>query len=345
MLNVVSPILSLWGNHISRANIPDNADPSKTHLNQHLVEHGDNIMKAIDKRIQDGYKGKTAIRKDAVKALSMVLTGTHEQMSELEKTGQLDIWIQSNQEWLELRYGKKNIISLALHMDERTPHLHAVVVPLTGDGRLSAKDVLGNKVKMQQMQSDYAHAMELFGLQRGKEGSRATHEDVKEYYTRLNLDLPKVKDELAEKKEELKEIKKEIRVDSAWKMVTGVVDAIGKRTKIDAKDAQISILTEKVDKLTTELERVNRERLKLGDALSTALTKCSNAMEEIQKLKNGANAAITQGMHKVIGLINEKLLRNGFPFKIEGRGNSSHMIIDINKGNDKGLNQNRGQGL
>ena len=47
-----------------------------------------NIGKTIDKRIEEGYTGETAIRKDAVKAVSIVLTGTHERMIELEKTGQ-----------------------------------------------------------------------------------------------------------------------------------------------------------------------------------------------------------------------------------------------------------------
>ena len=198
------------GKHISRENMPENADPTRSHLNQYLVEHGNNIMRTIDKRIEEGYTGETAIRKDAVKAINVVLSGTHERMIEIEKTGHLGEWVQVNQDWLNTRYGKENVISLALHMDELTPHLHAVIVPLTPDGRLSAKDVIGDKSKMRQMQTDYAKAMEPFGLERGKEGSRAHHEDVKEYYTRMKIDLPKVTEEIEEKKEEVKELKQEI---------------------------------------------------------------------------------------------------------------------------------------
>jgi predicted nucleic acid-binding Zn-ribbon protein len=198
------------GKHISRENMPENADPTRSHLNQYLVEHGNNIMRTIDKRIEEGYTGETAIRKDAVKAINVVLSGTHERMIEIEKTGHLGEWVQVNQDWLNTRYGKENVISLALHMDELTPHLHAVIVPLTPDGRLSAKDVIGDKSKMRQMQTDYAKAMEPFGLERGKEGSRAHHEDVKEYYTRMKIDLPRVTEEIEEKKEEVKELKQEI---------------------------------------------------------------------------------------------------------------------------------------
>jgi len=198
------------GEHIKRENMPKNADPSRSHLNQYLVDHGANIMRTIDKRIEEGYTGETAIRKDAVKAVSVVLSGTHDRMIEIEKTGHLDEWVKTNQEWLNTRYGKENVISLALHMDELTPHLHAVVVPLTKDGRLSAKDVIGDIAKMREMQTDYANAMKPFGLERGREGSRAYHEDVKEFYSRLKVELPKVTEEIEEKKEEVKELKQEI---------------------------------------------------------------------------------------------------------------------------------------
>ncbi len=34
------------------------------------------------------------------------------------------------------RVGKENIVSAVVHMDEKTPHLHLVFVPLTEDNRL-----------------------------------------------------------------------------------------------------------------------------------------------------------------------------------------------------------------
>ena len=179
------------GQHIDRSKMPANADPSRKHENKIIVDHGYNLNKAIQERISEGYKGKRVIRKDAVKSLSLVMTGSHEQMKNLEESGKLGDWVKANQKYLSEKYGEKNIVSLALHMDERTPHLHAVVVPLTHDGRLSAKEVVGNREDLRLQQTEYGKRMEKFGLSRGLENSPAHHEDVKEYYARLKNPVDK----------------------------------------------------------------------------------------------------------------------------------------------------------
>lgn len=46
-------------------------------------------------------------------------------------------------------------MDFTLHMDERTPHIHCVVVPLTVDGRLSAKEVMGDRRKLSELQDCY----------------------------------------------------------------------------------------------------------------------------------------------------------------------------------------------
>jgi phage shock protein A len=66
------------------------------------------------------------------------------------------------------RFGIDNIIAATVHMDEETPHLHLDFVPLTADGRLSAKSVLGGRKEMQQLQDDfYEQVSRRFGLERG----------------------------------------------------------------------------------------------------------------------------------------------------------------------------------
>jgi len=137
-------------------------------------------------RIEKGYTKSRAIRKDAVKHLSIVLSGTHEQMVDLQKENRLDDWVQKNQEWLQHEFGSENLIKLVLHLDEKTPHLHAVVVPLTEDGSLSAKKVMGGPVEMSDRQTRYSEAMSEFGLSRGLKGSKVKHENAQEYYKRIN---------------------------------------------------------------------------------------------------------------------------------------------------------------
>ncbi|MFV0364868.1 MAG: MobV family relaxase, partial [Suipraeoptans sp.] len=84
------------------------------------------------------------------------------------------------------RFGKENIVEFAIHLDERTPHIHCVVVPLTADGRLSAKEVMGNRTKMTELQEMYGVAMCSYNLDRGVKGSKATHDSIQEYYARIN---------------------------------------------------------------------------------------------------------------------------------------------------------------
>lgn len=49
-------------------------------------------------------------------------------------------WLNENYKFLVEEYGKENIVSFVCHLDENTPHIHAITIPLTEDGRLSAQE-------------------------------------------------------------------------------------------------------------------------------------------------------------------------------------------------------------
>lgn len=170
------------GNHIDRKEGHEhtfqNADAERRHLNQAFAVTGHCVKPlhtAITDRIAEGYTGTTAIRKDAVRALSLVFTGTHEDMKAIEADREkMKEWLKANYQFVAQEFGKENVVRLVLHLDEKTPHLHAVVVPLR-EGKLTAKTILGNKKDMSQRQDRYAQAMAPFGLSRGVRGSKAIH--------------------------------------------------------------------------------------------------------------------------------------------------------------------------
>jgi len=144
------------------------------------------LHEAITARIVEGYTQDKAIRKDAVRYLTHVLTGSHEEMKQIFSSKQSSAaWLKSNLDFLEKEYGKENILRFTLHLDEKTPHLHAVTVPLTKDGRLSAKEQIGNKTVMQQRQDRYAAAVQGMGLSRGERSTGVTHESARQYYSRI----------------------------------------------------------------------------------------------------------------------------------------------------------------
>jgi len=74
----------------------------------------------------------------------------------------------------------KNILSAIVHMDEKTPHMHLDFVPITEDGRLSAKDVFKHVEVGEEKIPSYRDLQEKFfeevgvpwGLTRGERSSR-----------------------------------------------------------------------------------------------------------------------------------------------------------------------------
>ena len=75
---------------------------------------------------------------------------------------------------LEDTFGADNIIGSAIHVDESKPHLHVDIVPLTPEGKLSAKQIVGGRGKMHQRQKQWLETMQEkrpdLNFQRKKEG-------------------------------------------------------------------------------------------------------------------------------------------------------------------------------
>lgn len=189
------------GNHIDRKVGAErtyrHADPNRRHLNIIVSLHQDRhllkLSEAIKSRIKEGYntrnkKGELKeIRRDAVKYCTHILSGSHEQMKKIaENEAYFNAWLVQNYEFMSEEFGRENIVRFVVHMDEKTPHIHCVTVPLTKDGRLSAKEVIGNREDMQKRQDRYAEAMKPFELERGIKNTGIKHEDASEYYKRIS---------------------------------------------------------------------------------------------------------------------------------------------------------------
>ena len=212
--------------HIERKTIPKNADPTRTHLNRELVEFSDGVSdrtEAISHRIRTaGIKRK--ITPDQVRAIRIVLSGTHEDMMKIQDEGRLDEWCDDNLQWLHYTFGKENTVSAVLHMDEHTPHIHATVVPIvTGKRRkantvrLCADDVL-TREKLVTYHDSYAKAMEKYGLQRGVRGSEARHTTTAQYYRdlkrqtgELEANVQQLQTEQQQAEQQLDKVRQEVK--------------------------------------------------------------------------------------------------------------------------------------
>ena len=196
--------------HNQRTNNVLNADADLTHINQHSSKYktGD-LRKDIEMHLA---QNNVQVRKNSVLAIEHLITFSPEfaQLEKYEEEGQYHLkgniseikgYMTDSLKWLYSRYGKENIVHFSFHVDETTPHLHAYVVPLkektikwknkAGRGEkkvvsLCARDYLGGKKKMQEMQDSFYEAVKKHGLERGKKGSLAKHEHVQKYYERVN---------------------------------------------------------------------------------------------------------------------------------------------------------------
>ena len=174
--------------HVQRENNNyenEDIDHSKTYLNYDLVNaNKQNFNNLIDEKIEQNYTGKRKIRTDAIKHIDGLITSDNDFFDNQtpEDTKQ---FFEYAKEFLEQEYGKDNLLYATVHMDEKTPHMHYGVVPITDDGRLSAKEVVGNKKALTAFQDRFNEYVNQRGydLDRGqsRQVTNAKHDQVSRY--------------------------------------------------------------------------------------------------------------------------------------------------------------------
>lgn len=118
----------------------ENIDPARTALNYNLAPaREDGQVAFINQRIAS-LGLKRAPRKDAVRMCDCVVT-----MPKTLDPARGREFFERAYGFLCGRYGAANVVSAYVHMDETRPHMHFAWVPVTPDGRLSAKDVVSRK--------------------------------------------------------------------------------------------------------------------------------------------------------------------------------------------------------
>jgi hypothetical protein len=169
--------------HCYRDRETANADRSLTPDNEHHVARStDEAMGKLRELLP------AKRRKDAVLVVEYVMTASPEWWKSA-RLGQQRDFFEVSKKWLVDKFGAQNIVTASVHRDEITPHLSAFVVPLTQDGRLSAKDFIGNRTKMTRDQTMFAKVVEHLGLERGIERSKAKHQSIQKHYAAIERGL------------------------------------------------------------------------------------------------------------------------------------------------------------
>lgn len=162
---------------------PDNPQINllETHNNYHTVYPESGYMDYINKRIAT-LPLKRKVRNDAVLMCSFIIGSDNGFMLGLTPSEQRKFFEDCTDSFAE-RYGRENIISAVVHVDETTPHLHLNLVPIVGN-KLSAKQLFTPKT-LQELQTDFHDKVgKKWGLERGKPGSQAKHIETAEFKAR-----------------------------------------------------------------------------------------------------------------------------------------------------------------
>lgn len=193
------------GEYIQFAN--QEIDISKTHLNYNLAVHQKlPQLEFIKKRTSEVY---CLNRKDVNVMGSWVVTAPKE-----IEAGEQEKFFQETYKFLERRYGKENVISAHVHLDETSPHIHFAFVPVVKDKdkghlKVSAKECV-NRVDMKSFHSDLSKCLEnAFGRDVGvlneatKDGNKSIEELKIETREKLLTDIEKT---MLEKKQYAEEM-------------------------------------------------------------------------------------------------------------------------------------------
>ncbi len=236
-----------WGDELfeRKAKDPDhNYDRSRTGLNFQVGRGG--IITPIDKTRHIGEKVDSIIvskanpnaRITAIsnRAVSIVFGGNRERMRQLafgdqtlnehsEDNGHLirqpgiEQWAKDVYDFVCREFGEDNIASFIVHLDEMNPHAHCVFVPMTPDGRLCAKEVIGGKSKnearqrMRELHTRFAEVSQKYGLDRGDDirESGARHRSTDEYNRHLHQENSMLESLIGDKQKRLVKLEEQIR--------------------------------------------------------------------------------------------------------------------------------------
>lgn len=288
--------------HIERTAHPENADPARTHLNRYnLVEYPDGITglaAAVEHRISNaGITRKISDRQ--VRCLNLVMTSDNEGMQKIIDSGKLDEWIADNIKWARDTFGGDNVVGAALHMDERTPHLHIAVVPIVtaerkkkareatakkryrtkaaNRPRLCADDIM-ERGKMSRYQDIYAEAMAKYGLERGIRGSEARHIGQLEYYRDCMVMKKGLEEDIGNLSIEKRKLDKEKK-----SLESKVENLECRTTALDSRKKMLTQVNEEIRQQNNELYSEN-----------TRLTEANSSLAAENKSLADTNAGLSE---------------------------------------------------
>ena len=263
-----------------KAKNPDhNYDRSRTALNFQVGPGG--VITTVDKSRRIGDRVEEIIKKHlrpdarvtaiSNRAVMVVFGGNRERMREMAFGSQvMNEYEETNghlvrqpeiEQWAKVIYGfvcrefgEENVASFIVHLDETGPHAHCVFVPLTADGRLCSKEVLGGKNKiearqhMRDLHTRLAEVNRKYGLDRGDDiqVTGARHRSTAEYNRDLHRENTRLETLISDKSGQLSQLEEQIK--KAETRVKGLTTMIANLERLEVE------LNDEIAQLETDIE-------------------------------------------------------------------------------------------
>lgn len=285
-----------------------NIDQTKSHLNYHLVQPNGTYKQKCSEIIRNaGCK----IRSNSVVMVETLITASPEFMNAMSRDEQRRFFERAL-EFIGERVGTQNIFSAVVHMDETTPHMHLCFCPVTSDGRLSAKDILGNRKGCSEWQDMFFERMSRSypSLSRGI-SSRITHrKHIPAYVFKQATELDKAYPKIVEALNDITAFNSGKKRNEAMKILsqyTGKMKRFSERMR-DTEDY--------IRELETARKRLEEETDLQGQELANTRIDLAAREAEIQRLY-----AQMRQMQKLLDMIPEQILETvkTMPYKVNAR--------------------------
>ena len=276
------------------ASNPD-VDMSRSHLNFHLVTPLRKYRAEAEKQIAEA---GCRTRSDSVRVVEALVTASPE-FFKGKKKGEIKAYFQEALDFIREHQDQKTIISAVVHMDEKTPHMHLCFVPLTEDGRLSAKEIVGNKKKLTQWQDRFwEHMVKKYpDLERGESASQTGRDHIPPRLFKEAVHLNRMKEQIMAILNDTNPFNKKAKLDELEALLGKYVPgAEALRTKLKKYDAAYKTLTAENATLEKQLGAASKESVLKKLEISEKLRE----LDELHRMVDGIPPEILQAAKQVV---------------------------------------------
>ena len=260
------------------ASNPD-VDTSRSHLNFHLVTPQRKYRAEAEKQIAEA---GCRTRSDSVRVVEALVTASPE-FFKGKKKGEIKAYFQEALDFIKQNQKPETIISAVAHMDEKTPHMHLCFVPLTADGRLSAKEIVGNKKKLTQWQDRFwEHMVKKYpDLERGESASKTGRDHIPPRLFKEAVHPNRLKEQIMAILNDTNPFNKKTKAEELAALLDKYIPgAEAMRTKLRKYDAAYRELTAENAALEKQLGAASKESVRKKLEISQKL----GELEELHRM-------------------------------------------------------------